>query len=54
MKITCWMICAHILNHTSNEKSDWTLNIPIIISSIVMQFYQKNKTVIYENVEIYQ
>ena len=33
----------YILNHTSNTKSNRTLNITYIVSSIVTQFYQKLK-----------
>ena len=39
----------HILNHTSNAKSNRTFNITYIVSSIVKQFYQNFKTLIYEN-----
>ena len=35
--------CVHILNHTSNAKSNRSFNITYIVSSIVTQFYQKLK-----------
>ena len=35
--------CVHILNHTSNAKSNSSFNITYIVSSVVTQFYQNLK-----------
>ena len=42
-KISRQQKLQNILNHSSNAKSNWTLNITYIVSSIEMQFYQKLK-----------